>query len=313
MKSQQLYSADEVAHVLHAYRSIFPRITPELVDYWGLQRGRPWSYVTSDFHDVTFEKLKVIHERTLEIDRKGLGEQARGSALRDAALSTGVGYSIGISPWTDNLLARTYSDKKDSVVILVGHDWYPIVTGDRPSGTPLMSWDSLHEVERYWPGAPQAVLDGTVVGLFVNLYPDYRPPGDPKCGNLAKYGYSYKQCLQGLDALVIEVRKRFKQVRVISWGSNVWSALLPRVANHRPSVLLSTAVQETSGRVHSIALGGQELPYLPVMHPGHWGNFGRAAHLRHVKAGYAALELGLPGLSDSKDGRVRAAREVVLA
>lgn len=313
MSNEQQYSFDQVAQILHAYRSIFPTITAELASYWGLQRERPWSCVTTDFHGATFEKLKALHERALEIDSLGLGAETRGIALRDAALMTGVGYSIGISPWTDNLLARTYSDNKDSAVIILGHDWYPIVTADRPSGTPLMSWDSLHEVKRYWPGAPEAVLDGTTVGLFVNLYPDYRPPGDPKCGNLAKYGYSYDQCLHGLDALVAEVRKRFSHVQVISWGANVWSALLPRLSGARQASLLSTAVQEAPGQVLSIELGGHALPYLPVMHPGHWGNFGRPYHLRHVKAGYAALGLGLPGLDNSQVGRIRVAREIALA
>jgi hypothetical protein len=312
MNNEQLYGPDQVAQILHAYRAIFPTITPELADYWGLERKRTWSCVTTDFHLATFEKLRALHERTLEIDQQGLDPGARGRALREAALATGVGFSIGISPWTDNLLARTYKDDKESVVILLGHDWYPIVTGDRPSGTPLISWDSLHEVKRYWPGAPEAVLDGSTVGLFVNLYPDYRPPGDPKCGNLAKYGYSYAQCLSGLDALVAAVRKRFSQVRVISWGSNVWDAVLPRLADVRPNTLLSAAVKDAPGRVLSIKLGGQVVPYLPLMHPGHWGNFGRAYHLRHVKAGYAALGLGLPGMANSQIGQVRVAREIAL-
>lgn len=313
MSNEKQYSSDQVAHILNAYRSIFPTISAELASYWGLERERPWSCVTTNFHTATFEKFQALHERTLEIDSLGLGAEARGLALRDAALMTGVGYSIGISPWTDNLLARTYSDNKDSAVILLGHDWYPIVTGDRPSGTPLISWDSLHEVTRYWPGAPAAVLEGASVGLFLNLYPDYRPPGDPKCGNLAKYGYSYERCLHGLDSLVAAVRERFRHVQVISWGSNVWGALLPRLSEVEQACLLSAAVQKAPGRVLSIELGGHALPYLPVMHPGHWGNFGRPYHLRHVKAGYAALGLGLPGLDNSSDGRVRAAREIALA
>lgn len=312
MTTQKLYSFDEVAYILSAYQSIFPTITAELSEYWGLQRERPWCCVTTDFHAATYEKFRSLHERALEIDKQGMGVESRGDALRNAALATGVGYSIGISPWTDNLLARTYSDKKESVVILLGHDWYPIVTGDRPSGTPLMACDSLHEVERYWPGAPQEVLNGAAVGLFANLYPDYRPPGDPKCGKLSNYGYSYDQCLLGLDALVTAVSQRFNQVKVISWGSNVWSALLPRVASIPSPVLLTAAVLNAPGQVHRIELGGQELPYFPVMHPSHWGNFGRASHLRHVKAGYAALGLGLPGMEGSKDGRVRAARNIVL-
>jgi hypothetical protein len=49
------------------------------------------------------------------------------------------------------------------------------------------------------------------------------------------------------------------------------------------------------------------------MHPGHWGNFGGAYHLHHVKAGYAALGLGLPGMGNSQVGQVRVAREIALA
>jgi hypothetical protein len=78
-------------------------------------------------------------------------------------------------------------------------------------------------------------------------------------------------------------------------------------------VVLSAAVLEAPGRVLGIEQGGQALPYFPVMHPGHWGNFGRAYHLRHVKAGYVAIGLGLPGLDGFEDGRVRAARGISLA
>jgi hypothetical protein len=175
-----------------------------------------------------------------------------------------------------------------------------------------MATDSLHAVERYWPGAPEALLDGSTVGLFVNLYPDYRPPGDPKCGSLHKYGYSYAQCLTGLDAMVAEVKKRFSQVQLVSWGSNVWTALTPRVDATGSGILLSQHVREASGSVLDIDLGGQRIPYLPLMHPGHWGNFGRAYHLRHVRAGYAAMQLGLPGLGTSNAGRARSARQIAI-
>jgi hypothetical protein len=312
MYKEEIYSPESVAQIQHAYRSIFPKITPELAAYWGLDRQRPWSCLTTDFHEATFAKLQDLHARTREIDRMGLTFEAKGRALRGASLDLGVGFSIGISPWTDNLLARTYSDEKDNAVILLGHDWYPIVPDERPSGTPLLATDSLHHVERYWPGAPETVLEGRTVGLFVNLYPDYRPPGDPKCGNLRQYGYSYAQCLAGLDAMMTEVGKRFKQVQLVSWGSNVWAALLPRVHSVRQNILLSDFMRETPGRLLALELGGRNVPYLPLMHPGHWGNFGRAYHLRHVKAGYQAMNLGLPSMASSTSGRTRSARQIAL-
>jgi hypothetical protein len=312
MNNEQIYTPKRVAEIQRAYQSIFPTIAPELADYWGLERQRPWSCLTTNFHDATFAKLESLHQRARDIDRMGLSFDARGRALRDASLTLGVGYSIGISPWTDNLLERTYSDDKDSAVILLGHDWYPIVPDERPSGTPLMANDSLHGVERYWSGAPETVLEGGTVGLFVNLYPDYRPPGDPKCGSLRKYGYSYAQCLAGLDAMMVAVRKRFSKVQLVSWGSNVWGALSPRVHAVRSDILLSEHIQEAPGSVMTLELGGQSVPYLPLMHPGHWGNFGRPYHLRHVKAGYAAMGLGLPGLGTSNTGRTRSARQIAL-
>jgi hypothetical protein len=312
MDNEETYTPQRVAQIQRAYQAIFPKITPELADYWGLERERPWSCLTTNFHDATFAKLESLHQRAREIDRMGLTFDAKGRVLREAALALGVGYSIGISPWTDNLLARTYADDKDSVVILLGHDWYPIVPDERPAGTPLTATDSLHGVERYWPGAPEAVLAGSTVGLFVNLYPDYRPPGDPKCGSLHKYGYSYAQCLAGLDAMMVEVSKRFSQVQLVSWGSNVWTALSPRVHSGRSGILLSEHVRQAPGSVLTIELGGQEVPYLPLMHPGHWGNFGRSYHLRHVKAGYAAMQLGLPGLATSTTGRARSARHIAI-
>lgn len=311
MPNEEIYTPQRVARIQQAYRSIFPKITPELADYWGFERRRPWSCLTTDFHAATYAKLQSLHQQVRAIDDMGLTFDAKGQALRDAALALGVGYSIGISPWTDNLLDRTYSNDADKVVILLGHDWYPIVPDARPAGTPLMATDSLHAVERYWPGAPETVLEGRTVGLFVNLYPDYRPPGDPKCGSLHKYEFSYAQCLHGLDAMLVQVRQRFQQVQLVSWGSNVWTALAPRV-QARAGVLLSEQVSQAPGQVLTIELGGQSLPYLPLMHPGHWGNFGRAYHLRHVKAGYAAMALGLPGLSTSTSGRARSARHIAI-
>jgi hypothetical protein len=112
--------------------------------------------------------------------------------------------------------------------------------------------------------------------------------------------------------MVTQVKKRFGQVQLVSWGSNVWTALTPRVHAARSGTLLSQHVREASGSVLAIELGGQRIPYLPLMHPGHWGNFGRAYHLRHVKAGYASMQLGLPGLGTSNSGRSRSARQIAI-
>jgi hypothetical protein len=309
--SETIYSLDQVVRIQRSYSSVFSNVTPELTAYWDLERQRPWSCLTTDFRIATFQKLWALHERVLKIDAElTLAPHTKEETLRQAAAEEGAGFSIGLSPWTDNLLCHTYSDEKDQVTILLGHDWYPIVTNNSRSGSPLRSDDTLHHVPRYWPAVPEAVLTGETVGLFFNLYPDYRPPGNPKCGSLARYSYSYAECLLGLDAMVEVISRRFNHVRLISWGANVWAVLLPRVKGVAPKTGLSVQIAEASGNVMEIELGGRRLEYLPLMHPGHWGNFGRRLHLQHVKRGFSDLGLGLPGMAESQNRKVDIARQI---
>lgn len=305
-----IYNPAEAGRIQHAYRSIFPTITPTLADYWGLPRQRAWSYLTTDFHSTSYDALLSLHRKVEDIDQQaGLNMQDKGALLRAASSECSVGFSIGICPWTDHLLGESYSDAQESATILLGHDWYPIVVPDLPlSESPIRTGAALRHAQAYWPAAPEAVFSNETVGLFFNLYPDFRPPGEAKCGNLRGYGYSYAECLVGLDAMVAAICSRFESVKIISWGSNVWDALLVRVPDIAPRTLLSTQIQANPGRILTINLGGRRLPYLPTMHPGHWGNFGRPYHLLHVKAGFGALELGLPGPVDAGTEKVRIAR-----
>lgn len=167
-----LYERGEVEQILAAYKDIFPLIGAPLANYWGLGRERPWSYVTTDFHRTTYEQLKLLHDRTRVIDAMGLATKEKGAALRDASSECGVGFSMGICPWTDHLLLKTYSPEKDSLTILLGHDWYPIVVQSRTrSDSPLRNGDALHYTPKYMPAAPQAIFDGSTIGLFLTCIP----------------------------------------------------------------------------------------------------------------------------------------------
>ncbi|MCP2085930.1 UNVERIFIED_ORG: hypothetical protein J2Y81_001947 [Paraburkholderia sediminicola] len=305
------YNADQVDRIRLAYCGIFPEITPGLSDYWGLNRQRPWSYVTSNFHTSTYEQYFALHSEVQNIDGQPLGTWGKGEALREASRQFGVGYSIGLCPWTDHLLGETYSEDKDRVTILLGHDWYPIVNPEcSRSGSPLQTGDALHFVERYWPAAPQAVFDSSTVALFINLYPDYRPPGDPKCGSLRRYGYSYAQCLLGLDATIAALANRFRHIQVISWGANVWEALLPRVQDVARNTRLSRYFRAAPGKVLKMNAGGRDLEYLPIFHPSFSPTFSNEDHLRHLKKGFSSLGLGLPGPSTATNVHVLKARQI---
>lgn len=309
MPISQEYDRVVVDCIQLAYRSLFPTLTPALREYWGLDRRREWAVLTSDFHAATFDQYADLHARTAVIDGKLLDVKQKGASLRDAALSAGVGFSIGVCPWTDHLLYETWSADKDSVTILLGHDWYPIVVdGTERSGSPLQGEVALRYTEGYWPAVPQAVFDGKTIGLFLNLYPDFRPPGDKKCGSLVGYEYSYDACLTGLDAIIDIVCSQYKEVQIISWGSNVWRVLSGRVSGIGKKISLTSHIANQSGSVLSFTSGRHSLPFLPIVHPGLWGNFGRTSHLVHVNKGFQALGLGLPGPSKCTSLKLSKAR-----
>lgn len=296
----QLYTRADVARVSDAYRHIFPSVSPALADYWGHGRERPWSCLTSDFHNASYEQFAALQEEARLIDAAQFPSlEAKGLALRDASLSCGIGYSMGINAWTDNLLHRTYHGHLTSLTILLAHDWYPIATtdrqgADRRSDAPLRTDDNLHDVISYHAGAPEQVLDGETVGLFLNLYPDYRPPGVGKTGSVGKFGYSYARCLAGLDQLVAALSPRYTRVNVVSWGADVWKPLAART-DAPGKIGLTAYTRNFPGQPLILELGGRRLPYLPLVHPSFKSNFSQPEHYHHLAHGFHAMSLGLPG------------------
>lgn len=285
---EKLYTQHQVDTILNAYRSLFPTIDGPLAAYMDTNRTREWSYLTTNFHGARYEQFHDLHCRTRQIDEMGLGAQQKANALRAASVDCGVGFSIGFCPWTDDLLYRTYSPEKDHLTILVGHDWYPIVPPGRVrSDSPLFCGDTFHDVPRYHPAAPPAVLDNTTVALFLNLYPDYRRPNANKTGSLK----AFEQCMPGLDAVIASVSRQFKTIQLVSWGADQWAALSKRVTRNGKSLGLMDQARRAPGKILSFASNGIEVPYLPLAHPSFATNFRNAAHLEHVRLGFAALTI----------------------
>lgn len=314
----EMYSRGDVGRISHAYKGIFPTVSPSLADFWGYSRERPWSLVTSDFRNASYEQYAQLHDSARKIDAARFPNlDAKGLALRAAVREAGVGYSLGINPWTDNLLLETYTENSDRLTIVLAHDWYPIATTDkkglwRQSDTPLRSDDNLHRTHKYHAAVPDAVLERRTVALYLNLYPDYRPPGWAKTGDVGKFGYSYAQCLAGLDELVAALHPRFTDVSVISWGAPVWTQMSRRSASPR-GMKLTKYTHEFPGQHTTVELGGRVLPYLPLIHPCMGTNFGRQQHYRHLAYGFQALGLGLAGSSSSRSASVASARAVLAA
>jgi hypothetical protein len=296
------YDRDQVEKILGAYRTLFPDTGGELARYWDTGRRRDWSYVTTDFHNATYDNFKELTVRTDAIDKNmKLGKAEKGEALRKTSTEVGVGFSLGICPWTDNLLFETYAPEKDRMIILLGHDWYPIVPRARATSDVPLELVGLHHLPKknytYKTGVPDVVITNTnesPVVLFLNLYPDYRPPGTPSTGLLPKGSYSYEDCLLGLDAVIASVSRRYQSINLISWGVKPWETLGTRVKRDGKQSGIMKQTSERSGEKLTFKSSNRYFNYLPMAHPSKNLNFRKPSHLCHIVDGFDAMGLGTP-------------------
>lgn len=292
------YRPDEVEQIITAYRELFPvsEITPALRSYWGLERKRPWSYITTDFHQAAARTLLMLHEESAAITARRLNKQAQGEALRTASQRLGVGFSIGVCPWTDNLLFETYKPRSawHELIILVGHDWYPI--GESPPLESPLWVQGLHHVPKYQRYCPTSFFgppEKRPVILFLNFYPDFRRPGAPLKGLMPQRNNSlpYSGCMAGLKEILRILRPKFARTRIISWGT-AWSAMSQLVDGGPITRKIVDQQNEATGEVLSV----DGVPYFPMAHP----SFGTNQNKAHLLSGYANLGLGLPEFAVKK-------------
>lgn len=272
------YSKSEVAAILGAYRSLFPRVGSDLSRYWDHSRSRSWSFLTTDFHAVDFGEFEGFSRSVREV--AGNEPETIGQRLRELSKASGIGYSLGISPWTDDLLLRTFSERERKIIIVLGHDWYPIVTRDLgyKAGAPLDRF-SIYDEPAYGAAVPK---DTGAIVLFLNLYPDFRAPGMDQVGSLGDYG----PWLKGMDALFEDLSSDREVVGMLSWGKHVWEALQPRLAPEWRdlSVMRAVEVQRDRGRPHELKVGARTVPYWGFAHPSFASNFRRSSHLEAYEA-----------------------------
>lgn len=305
------YDESQVRQIQAGYKRLFPVLTPELREYWNFEHSprtgkvhRPhypaekklWPYLTTNFHDGTYAQLLALSDAASDIDRRNLTHRERGERLAAACDATRTGLSIGISPWTDHALfaSRAWEPQRDRLVVVLGHDWYPIAThndayvdGCHPCDVPLARYQALDDPNLpggYRIAIPDAVRapDERTVVLFMNLVPDLRPPGYSKEGAL----WGYADWVKGLDAVLDSVLQVFKpdHVAMLAWGAETWRAILPKLSgghgfgikkwqSHAPGEVLKYGAQRGEVRV------------LPSAHPSYAVNL----HKQHLREGFANL------------------------
>lgn len=238
-----------------------------------LSRTRDWSYLTSDFRTLTFEKIQDFDRQidALNLSSKSVAEI--GNSLASLSRSAKVGYSMGLCPWTDAMLLETFSSKTRRLLIIMGQDWYPIVKCDFDLNTskgyaaksPLVRQSPRDEYPFAFPQTLTTPPDRAIV--FMNLYPDFRPPGMDCTGNIGadKFVAAFKACCR-------EFSRNYTIDAVMTWGDPVWQALRKEVAisaGKPPEGIMTSAL---SGPFN-LVFEGLSIPYHPFSHPSYPCNF----------------------------------------
>lgn len=284
-----LYLEPQFEKIVDAYKCIFSNITPGFERYLDFARSRQWSFLTTDFRRVTYSRSLELHQRSEAIHSSVDSATAKASALSDASRELETGFSIGICPWTDNLLLESFDANKDELTLVVGHDWYPVGAGMlSESGLRVQG---LHHTPKYQHWCPAGFFDPghPSVTVFLNLYPDYRGPLASKTGKVPKGGLTYAQCVVGFQELLASLNKQYKRVQILSWGAYAWTEFAPYVSDL--GVLKSLKAQMAASVGKPLKLFGRD--YLPMAHPSFASNHNRA----YLSEGFRAMGLGLPGFT----------------
>jgi hypothetical protein len=151
-------------------------------DYLDFSRSRNTAScaITTDFHKATPKMFAAVDAEISRINFQVL--DAALSAIR--AITAGeVGVSIGINSWSDYWLLKTFSaDRTKDLIVILGHDWYPIVDekGIWSINSPLFIDAPYGRYAKAFDPATHSRKRTAL--LFVNLVPDLRTIGASKVG-----------------------------------------------------------------------------------------------------------------------------------
>lgn len=249
------YSEGEAQALLGLYQSLFPAGGAHwkgLKDYWDFSRVRPWSCLTTNFNDVTMDQVLALDGARRRWRPSG-DLQKQGEDLSAMASTSGCGFSLGISPWTDSVLHSTVTQDTTSLVALIGHDWYPIVPKRGPieARPPLDIFRLLDSTDPRWKGyadglpSVEEFKQAGVGLLFLNLVPDFRPPNTSSEGAFPFHAttFDYSACVTGLLTTLESAHDHLPIRGVVTWGKPAWEALRDFIKDHEVCFGVSEAAR----------------------------------------------------------------------
>jgi hypothetical protein len=255
------YTVEEVERLLQLYRRLFPNTDggswDQVAKYWDFGRSRQWSCLTTNFHAVTPDQIRNFDAaRRLWCESDNPEEDAR--ALAGLAREHRCGYSVGISPWTDSALHATVTADTKELIVVVGHDWYPIIPkkGEVEARPPMNFFPMLDSAYPQWQGyadgMPKAedFCRAGIGLLFLNLVPDFRLPNTSADGTFPfkdPSAFGYPHCAKGFREALTLAQTNFRILDVVTWGGPVWKELRCLAADTGAATLAVTEAAERGG------------------------------------------------------------------
>ena len=125
------YDKADVEAIQKGYRRLFPVINKEIEQFWYPTDNYDWLCLVSRFNELgpTFGDFQGLHDDLTRFERTS-EHNADGATLAQLARKRGVGYSIGLNPWADYLLSEARDFAPQEVVVIIGYNWYPLITKD---------------------------------------------------------------------------------------------------------------------------------------------------------------------------------------
>ncbi|AGS80652.1 hypothetical protein LEP1GSC052_0066 [Leptospira phage vb_LkmZ_Bejolso9-LE1] len=266
------YTEGQVNEILSKYILIFKDCLSEYVMYADI-KNRDYKdfgyfpFITSDFtQDLNKfceneDKVIGLRNRLENKRREGLfdnsnWEENAKDELKDLSElinETKIGTSFGLNKYSDDLILN-WNEKqaKAELVIMIGHDWYPLVGKDYTFESLFEIFPMNKEGNKYAQCLYDYNIKENLILLF-NLIPGYRFPYTFKSGRFVEHKI-YKRKAQELADLIkklIRDNKQFSKIKIITWGNLVRNLISPFFKNGEnvfylphPSVYFKTNLQE---------------------------------------------------------------------
>jgi len=276
-----LYNELDVKAIQESYCYLFPVINKKLEWFWYPPDKFDWLCLTSPFHSrPTFDKFQALDAdlQSLKLTAPVQEYKAIGQGLSRLAKKHGVGYSVGLNPWADYmLLLASQTDALQEVVVVVAHNWNPLVKkGKILPNSPLYKDNPCESDDGKYAFVfePFLSINHTACVLFTNIFPHFI-----EAGKGARDGPSLVQrnfigqkngMKKGLIWTLGAINPSIRIRGLITLGAPAFALLSDRSLTDTVESIrakLRRFPSLTTDAYETFLVKGTAIPWLPFFHP----------------------------------------------